>query len=146
MRSLVALLTTLMLIACGTAPAALDRAHPQNASLDPEVEFLLTSAATDFNTHRASYPARVRNVRSGYHVTADGTRQYRLCGEYLPAQGGDQAQWTRFVTIRTDPYEQWLGGQAAPYCDSGMTWNEGDLSSILQSRLDALRSSAPSPP
>lgn len=139
MRSLVALLTTFVLVACSTAPAVGDRSHPQNASLDPAVELLLTSAATDFHTHRAMYPARFRNVRSGYFVTADGTRQYRLCGEFLPAQEGGRAEWTRFATIMTDPYEQWLGGQAAPFCDSSVTWHEGDLSSLLQSRLDSLR-------
>jgi hypothetical protein len=139
MRSLLALLTIFMLVACGTAPAARDQPHPRNASLDPAVEFLLTSAATDFHTHRGSYPARFRNVRSGYFVTADGTRQYRLCGEFLPAQEGGTAGWTRFATITTDPYEQWLGGQAAPFCDSSVTWHEGDLSSLLQSRLDSLR-------
>lgn len=138
MRSLVALLT-FVLVACGTAPAARDPSPPRAASLNPAVDSLLTWAATDFHTHRGSYPARLRNVRSGYFVMADGTRQYRLCGEYLPAQGGPQAEWTRFVTITTDPYEQWLGSQAAPYCDSSVTWDEGDLSSLLQSRLDALR-------
>jgi hypothetical protein len=139
MRFIIALLTALVLAACGTAPATRDPSQPRSASLDPAVEFLLTSAATDFHAHPASYPARVRNVRSGYYVNADGTRQYRLCGEFLPAQGGDRAEWTRFVTIKTDPYEQWLGGQAAPYCDSPVTWHEGDLSSLLQSRLDSLR-------
>lgn len=139
MRSLLALLTMFALAACSPAPAARHQSHPQSAPLSPEVEFLLTSAATDFHTHRASFPARVRNVRSGYFVMTDGTRQYRLCGEFLPAQGGDRAEWTRFVTIITDPYEQWIGGGAAPYCDSSVTWDRGDLSSLLQSRLDALR-------
>ncbi len=77
---------------------------------------------------------------------ADGTRQYRLCGEFLPAQGGGQAEWTRFATIITDPYEHWIGSQAAPYCDSSVRWDRGDLSSMLQSRLDALRQSAPATP
>ena len=114
--------------------------------MNPEIEFLLTSAATDFHTHRGSYPARFRNVRSGYFVMADGTRQYRLCGEFLPAQGGREAEWTRFVTIRTDPYEHWLGGQAAPYCDASVTWDEGDLSSLLQRRLDSLAAAPLSTP
>lgn len=139
MRSLVALLTTFVLVACGTAPAARDQSHPQNASVHPAVESLLTWAATDFNAHRGAYPARFRNVRSGYVVAADGTRQYRLCGEFLPARGGGTAEWIRFATITTDPYEQWVGGQAAPFCDASMTWDEGDFSSRLQSRLDSLR-------
>jgi hypothetical protein len=139
MRSLVALLTAFVLAACGTAPVPRDQLHPRNAPLNPESEFLLTSAARDFHANRGSYPARFRGVRSGYFVNADGTRQYRLCGEFQPARGGGAAEWIRFATIRTDPYEQWLGGQAAPYCDSGMTWDDGDLSSVLQSRLDSLQ-------
>src|SRR5687767_11585102 len=87
MRSLLALLTTLVLAACSAAPAARDQPHPQNASVKPEVESLLTWAATDFHTNRGSYPARFRNVRSGYFVMADGSKQYRLCGEFQPAQG-----------------------------------------------------------
>lgn len=138
MRSLVALLITLVFAACSAAPAARDQPHPANAAVAPEIESLLTSAATDFHTHRAMYPARLRNVRGGYYVTEQGTRQYRLCGEFLPAQGGTAAQWTPFVTIQTDPYEQWIGGQATPYCDSTVRWNDGDLSALLQSRLDAL--------
>jgi hypothetical protein len=140
MRSLLSLPTTFVLVACGTAPAAREQSVLQNASLNPAVDSLLTWAANDFHTHRATYPARLRNLRSGYYVMADGTRQYRLCGEFLPAQGGSTAEWTRFVTITTDPYEQWIGGHAAPYCDdASMTWEGGDLSSLLQSRLDALR-------
>lgn len=139
MRSFVALLTTLFLVACSTAPAARGPSHPHDAAMNAEVEFLLTSAATDFHTHRGVYPARFRNVRSGYFANADGTRQYRLCGEFLPAREGDRAEWIRFATIKTDPYEQWIGGQAAPYCDSSATWNDEDLSSLLQSRLNSLQ-------
>lgn len=139
MRFLLALLTTLVFAACSTAPAARDQPHPQSASVKPEVDSLLTYAATDFHTNRGSYPARFRNVRSGYFVMADGTRQTRLCGEFLPARQGSTAEWIRFATITTDPYEQWLGGSAAPYCDSSVTWDQGDLSSLLQSRLEALR-------
>ena len=138
-RSLVVLLTAFVLAACGTAPAVRDQSRPRNASVGPAVDSLLTWAARDFHTHRATYPARLRNVRSGYFVMADGTRQYRLCGEFLPAQAGSAAEWTRFVTITTDPFEQWIGGQAGPYCDSSVTWDRGDLSSLLQSRLDSLQ-------
>jgi hypothetical protein len=139
MRSFAALLTTLVLVACSTAPAAREPAHPHGASASSAVEFLLSSAAADFNAHRAAYPARVRNVRSGYVVAADGARHYRLCGEFLPAQGGSGAEWTRFATVTTDPYEQWLGAQAAPFCDESVTWDEGDWSALLQNRLDSLR-------
>ena len=142
MRSLVALLTTFVLVSCGTAPATRDQSNPPNTntSSSAAVEFLLTSAATDFHGHRPPYSVRFRNVRSGYLMTPDGTKQYTLCGEFLPAQDGGKAEWTPFVTIKTSGYEQWLGSQARSLCDRpSMTWDVGDLSSVLQSRLDALR-------
>jgi len=140
MRSLAALVTTFVLVACSTAPATRDQSNPPSASMNSAVEFLLTSAATDFHTHRPPYPVRFRDVRSGYLMTPDGTRQYRLCGEFLPAQEGGEAEWTPFVTIKTSGYEQWLGSQGLSYCNrSSMTWDMGDLSSLLQGRLDALR-------
>jgi hypothetical protein len=111
---------------CAAAPATRD--------LSPSVEFLLTSGATDFHTHAPPRPVRFRDVRSGFVTARDGTRQYRLCGEFLPAEGGGHAEWTPFATIKTSGYEQWLGAQAA-----SITWDKGDLSAVLQSRLDALR-------
>ena len=140
MRSLVALLTTFVLVGCSTAPATRDQSNPPNVSMNSAVEFLLTSAAADFHTHRPPAPVRFRDVRSGYLMTPDGTRQYRLCGEFSPAQEGGKTEWTPFVTIKTSGYEQWVGAQALSFCSrSSMTWDVADLSSALQSRLDALR-------
>jgi hypothetical protein len=135
MRSPAALLSTLVLVAC-TAPAT--RAQPRTTSTDAPVDFLLTSAAADFHTHRPPYPARVRAVRIGYATTPEGTRRYMLCGAFL-AQGGN-GEWTPFATIKTSGYEQWLGTQAAGFCGSpSIVWVEGDFSPALQSRLDSLR-------
>ena len=107
---------------------------------DAAVEFLLTSAAADFHAHARPRARSFRRVRSGYLVSPDGARQYRLCGEFLPAEGGGEAQWTSFATIKTSGYEQYVGGQSASFCAGPtMTWDEGDLSAALQSRLDALR-------
>jgi hypothetical protein len=63
-----------------------------------------------------------------------------LCGEFSSALDGGKAEWTPFVTIKTSGYGQWLGSQALSFCDlSPMTWDVGDLSSLLQRRLDAVR-------
>ena len=86
MRSRIALLTAFLFVACSTAPATRDRSDPQNASMNPAVEFLLTSAATDFHTHRPPNPVGFRVVRSGYVMTPEGTRQYRLCCEFAISQ------------------------------------------------------------
>ena len=134
MRYLAVLFATLILAACSTAPVA------QKASIDPFAEFLLTAAATDFHTHRPPDPVRFRDVHIGRFVNPDGKEQYMLCGQFLPAQEGGKAEWTPFATIKTSGYEQWIGAQAAGFCGgSSVKWEEGDLSSSLQSRLDSLR-------
>ena len=142
MRSVAALFFTFVMVACSTAPAS-DQAQPQNVTVNPTVELLLTASASDFQSHRPPYPARFRDVRSGYVVTAEGTNQYLICGEFLPApeNSDSKPEWTAFATIKTSGYEQWIGGQAATFCKRpSVTWDEGDLSSAMQSHLDSLRS------
>jgi hypothetical protein len=149
MRYFAVLFATLVLAACSTAPATRSESQGvspalapelQRSSLDPVVQFLLTSAATDFHIHRPS-AVRFRDVRIGHVMTPSGEEQYMLCGQFLPAHEGGKAEWTPFATIKTSGYEQWLGAQAASFCQgSSVIWDkEGDLSSSLQSRLDSLR-------
>jgi len=149
MRNL-AVLFALSLAACSTAPAR--RGEPQamspaqvlapevpRASMDPVAQFLLTAAATDFHAHPPT-AIRFRDVHIGHMITASGEEKYMLCGQFLPAQEGGKAEWTQFATIKTSGYEQWLGTQAAGFCQgSSVIWDKGDLSSSLQSRLDSLR-------
>jgi hypothetical protein len=74
-------------------------------------------------------------------MTVSGEKQYMLCGQFLPAPEGGKAEWMPFATIKTSGYEQWIGAQAAGFCQgSSVIWDKvGDLSSSLQSRLDSLR-------
>jgi hypothetical protein len=152
MRYLAILFTALGLAACSTAPGTRSESRAvsltqvfaperQQASIDSVVQFLLTAAATDFRTHRPPDPVRFRDVRVGHVVTPSGKEQYRLCGQFLPAQEGGKAAWTPFATIQTSGYEQWIGAQAAGFCQgSSVIWDKvGDLSSALQTRLAALR-------
>ncbi len=107
---------------------------------DSVVQFLLTSAATDFHTNARSSAVRVRDVRFG-HVVDNGVEQYMLCGEYMSEQEGKKTEWTPFATIKTSGYEQWNGSQSDSFCKRpSIIWGkEGDLSSSLQSRLDSMR-------
>jgi hypothetical protein len=59
-------------------------------------------------------------------------KQYKLRGEFLPAQREGKVEWTPFVTIKTSGYEQWLGAQAANLCQPVIWDSEADLSSSLQ--------------
>ena len=137
----VMLLATILLAACSTTSEALRGPQATSVDLDPVVQFLLTAAATDFHAHRPPEPARFRHVRLGHLTTDEGVHQYLLCGQFMPAEEGGDAGWTPFATIRTSGYEQWIGAQATAFCEhSKVTWHEeGDLSSALQSRFDALR-------
>ena len=131
---LVLTMTTLF-SACGQAPSGDSSGRQRDVPRSEHAEFLLSSAAADFRSQREPRPARFRNVRSGQIVTAGGA-QYRLCGEFLPEGREETGEWVPFVTLRTSPYEQWLGGQALPFCqDAAMTWDESDLSAVLLDRL-----------
>lgn len=46
--------------------------------------------------------------------------------------------WTDFATVRTDPYEQWVGGSAADMCARAapMAADGSDLSSAIQSAIE----------
>jgi hypothetical protein len=138
MRYLAVLFATLILAGCNGAPVM----RSESKAVSPAVvQFLLTAAATDFHTHRPPDSVRFRDVRIGHVMTPSGEEQYMLCGQFLPAQERGKTDWTPFATIKTSGYEQWIGAQAAGFCqDSSVIWdNEGDLSSSLQGRLDSLR-------
>lgn len=151
MRFVVAFFATFVFVACSTAqvnrsqsqaasPGQVLPSEGQKASLDPPVQLLLEAAVTDFHAH-PPYPTRFRHVHIGHVMTPDGAKQYMLCGEFLPAKEGGKAEWTPFATVKTSGYEQWLGAQAASFCQrSTIIWDkEGDLSSSLQSRFDSVR-------
>jgi hypothetical protein len=140
MRHRAVLFATLVLAAC-TSRVTRSESRAVSPALEPVVQFLLTAAATDFHTHRPPDPVRFRDVRVGHVMTPSGEEQYMLCGLFLPAQGGGNAEWTPFATIKTSDYEQWIGAQAAGFCQhSSVIWDkEDDLSPSLQSRLDSLQ-------
>jgi len=152
LRHFALLFATLVLAACSTAQiarsdsgaASATQVHTpdsQKASIDTVLQFLLTSAATDFHNHPPTQPVRFRDVRFGHMTSHEGEEHYLLCGQFLPAEKGTKAAWIPFVTIKTSGYEQWLGTQAAAFCqDSSVVWDSAaDLSSSLQRRLDALQ-------
>lgn len=138
-----ALAVSLVLLACRPAPAhsadAADGHAAMAATPDSAVALLLDYSAKDFHDHGPAGPLRVRNVRLGHFTSADHAGQQLICGEMLAAGGDSTGQWTHFATIHTDPYEQWLGGQALGFCsDAGVAWDSaGDLAAELQRRLDA---------
>jgi hypothetical protein len=126
---------TLFAVALATL-AGVAAAMPPEMSEDPALAqaALLQSAADDFRTHNP--PQQVRGVHLRVIQQEHGRYLYLLCGEFLPA--GDDAQWTAFATVRTDPYEQWLGGQGEALCAQARQYDAErvDLSGQLQERLE----------
>jgi hypothetical protein len=143
----VTLLVAIGLLACSSAPGArngalavasgpgLEPRAPMSVN-DPVVQFLLDSAASDFRAHGPPGITRFRNTRVGHLQAQNGETRYLLCGEFQT----DKPEWTAFTTIKTDPYEQWIGSHTA-YCQSpSVAWDSAeDLSSALQARLEASR-------
>lgn len=141
----VTLLVAIVLIACSATPGArsdtlavasgpgLEPRTPMPVD-DPVVQFLLTSAAGDFRAHGPPGITRFRNTRVGHLLATDGEPRYLLCGEFQT----DKPGWTHFTTIKTDPYEQWIGSNTAFCQGPTIAWDTAeDLSSALLARLDS---------
>lgn len=112
----------------------------QKPAVATAMEFLLTSAATDFHAHPPVEAILLHNVRLGHVLLSDGAEQYMLCGELSSAKNSSNAERTSFATIKTSGYEQWIGAQAVGLCkrDSIIWDSNSDLSSLLQSRVDSI--------
>lgn len=73
-KRLAALLTIAVCATCRSAPARHIESAP-SASIDPIVEFLMTSAASDFHKQQTTSPDRFRDVRIGHLLTPTGEKQ-----------------------------------------------------------------------
>jgi len=124
------------LVGCSTAvPNQGEPVAEQNPS-----GFLIQASATDFYQHTGK-SIRFRGVRLGYELNSESVKQFLMCGEFMPLDAGSNGTWSRFATIKTEPYEQWLGAQASGMCDrTSIVWeDQEDLSGRLQNAFDALR-------
>jgi hypothetical protein len=116
----------------------------QHTSQDSMVHFLLDAAARDFLDHQPPVPLGFRNVQFKYLTNPDEGKTYILCGQFLHQDNQNKVAWTQFATIKTDPYEQWMGSNAFGYCQDSeeITYTEIDLSVALKSRYDLLQKSS----
>ena len=134
MRKLAALLI-LLAAACSSAPAATDPNAAARAAEAESRNYLLESAAADFDKHGPA-PTAFRKVRFGYVEGAGGSQMALLCGEFQTADKGDE--WIAFATLKTSKYEQWIGNSG--FCERpAIGWDAEDLSAELQKRVDVLR-------
>ena len=149
MKFLAILLSAFFFAACTGAPTVITNSDSTANAQTPAVvatnndatgpvEFLLSSAASDFHEHGPKGPLQFRNVRAGHVRGSDGKDQYLMCGEFVRTEEGAKNGWTKFATIKTSGYEQYIGDNI--YCQkTDVVWTEGDLSSSLQSKLDAMK-------
>jgi len=125
------------------APPRAAETTPQastDASMDASMgESLIGYAAADFRAHPPVPDLRFHDVRLAHIVSPDGSRQYLLCGEFSSGRPGEPDVRTRFATVSTSGYEQWIGAQASGLCEHTST-DSGvgeDLTPELQQRFDA---------
>ncbi|QSX35034.1 hypothetical protein JYB87_07390 [Shewanella avicenniae] len=88
------------------------------STVDETTGFLLKSAAADFVKQRAK-PTGFRNIRLGYLRDNEGEPVYLLCGEFSSVETPGNPDWTQFATLKTERYEQWIGGSAEALCAKG---------------------------
>ena len=116
-------------------------AETQNASQDSIIHFLLDAAAKDFHDHQPPVPLGFRNVQFKYLTKPNEENIYIICGQFLNQDSQNKEEWIHFATIKTDPYEQWMGSNALTYCQDSkeITYTKIDLSIALKSRYDSLQ-------
>ncbi len=156
MRSLVALIAALAAVGCSPSvvrpgdvsaerPALPAQSNAHDASKAAKMEFLLASAAADFQLHPpGGARLRFQNVRLGYMGTSAGTPRYMLCGTFSSDESRLSAETTPFVTVDSpggpNGYQQLLG-ENSMCADPAATFDStSDLSSALQSRFDSIAS------
>ena len=110
---------------------------------DSAAMFLIRAAAEDFLNTKPPLPLDFRNVRLKLLSGSGTIERYIICGQFLAKDEKGHQEWIDFTTIKTDPYEQWLGSVASEYCTKGkpVSNKRDDLSPLLKSRLQELQSS-----
>jgi hypothetical protein len=113
----------------------------QNTSLDSIVLFLLDASAKDFHDNQPPIPVNFRNVQVRDLIGQHLENNYMICGQFLAQDKQSKDEWTSFATIKTDPYEQWIGSNALTYCQDSraISYKIKDLSSALKNRIDSLQ-------
>lgn len=121
-------------------PDSISLAKTQNTLQDSIVHYLLDAAAKDFHDHQPPVPLSFRNVQFKYLTNPNKEKTYLICGQFLNKDNQSKEEWTHFATIKTDPYEHWVGSNALMYCQDSkeITYAKIDLSIALKSRYDSL--------
>lgn len=143
-RTMIAIFVT-MLLACNaqvnekesTTEPSVNSINPENREAIPDsvIQFLISSAAIDFNEHQPPTAIDLRNVKAGY-IASGNERTYLICGEFLSKEKKD---WEFFTTIKTSGYEQYIG--STTYCQkaSFVETDNNRLAEEIKSKLTELK-------
>jgi hypothetical protein len=114
--------------------SAVTGAHGNNSYVEGLEDSIAAYTVSDFTSHGPK-PDGFRQVNLRFRETDTGTRSYLLCGQVHIGTGA-KAAWADFATIKTDPYEQWVGGPATNMCAKATPVTGGrDLAPVLEKRL-----------
>jgi hypothetical protein len=123
---------SLALLLAATAGAS---AHDSGSYVKNLQESLAASSASDFAASDVN-PTGFRKVDLRYRENDHGARTYMLCGQVQIA-AGTKATWVDFATVKTKPFEQWIGGAAIEICAlaTPVSPDDDDLSALIEARM-----------
>jgi hypothetical protein len=129
-----------LLLSASTVAAA----QGNNSYVEGLEDAIVAYTVSDFASHGPK-PDGFRQVTLRFRETDTGTRSYMLCGQVHIGTAA-KAEWADFATIKTDPYEQWLGGPATDMCAKATPVPGGrDLAPLLAQELGSKASQPASP-
>ena len=123
----------LALLLSATAGAS---AHESSSYVQKLQDSLVSHAASDFAASDSN-PTGFRKVDMRYRENEHGARTYMLCGQVRTGVGAG-ASWVDFATVKTKPFEQWLGSAAIETCAlaTPVSSHDNDLSDLLEAKRE----------
>lgn len=114
----------------------------QNDSLKEIIQTLINNSAEDFFNNQPPIPEDFRSVEFKFLENDNNEKIYLICGQFLVHNTKNKEEWISFTTIKTDPYEQWIGNNASSYCQDSekvpYKISSDELSLKLKSKIDSL--------
>ena len=109
-------------------------AHDSGSYVKNLQESLVAYSASDFAASDVD-PAGFRKVHLRYRENDHGARTYMLCGQ-VQIGAGNKAAWGDFATVKTKPFEQWLGHAASEICAlaTPVAADGNDLAALIEAK------------
>ncbi len=117
----------------GTAAGA--SAHDSGLYVKNLQESLAEYSASDFAASDSN-PTGFRKVHLRYRENDHGARTCMLCGQ-VQMGAVAEATWVDFATVKTKPFEQWIGSAASEMCVLATPVSPGadDLQALIEAEM-----------